>query len=177
MTADEQVRAIKANDEQALKRLYVGNFDRVKQFVMVHNGTADDAKDIYHEAYLAVWRNIQMDKFVPRHEGALEAYLVQIARNKWLDHVRTSRYRLTDPLTSDSEVPMTFEAIDDITERRLKLIKMHFRKLGERCRKLLARFYYRNESMKKIAADMGWTEASAKNNKYRCMEKLLNMVK
>jgi len=177
MSVDEQVTAIKANDEQVMQQLYVGNFDRVKQFVMRNNGTADDAKDIYHEAYLAVWRNIRMDKFIPRHEGALDAYLVQIARNRWLDHVRTSRYKLTGSLTAEHEELMTFEAIDDITEKRLQLIKAHFRTLGEGCRKLLARFYYRNESMREIAADMGWTEASAKNNKYRCMEKLRKMMK
>jgi DNA-directed RNA polymerase specialized sigma24 family protein len=30
--------------------------------------------------------------------------------------------------------------------------------------------------LKEIAKDMGWTEATAKNNKYRCMEKLRSMI-
>ena len=42
-----------------MQQLYVENFDRVKQFVLRNNGTLDDAKDIYQEAYLSVWRNIR----------------------------------------------------------------------------------------------------------------------
>ncbi len=177
MSVDERLMAIKANDEQVMQQLYVDNFDRVKQFVLRNNGTLDDAKDIYQEAYLSVWRNIQLDKFIPYREGALEAYLVQVARHKWLDHLGTSRYKHTVSLASEHENLMTFDALDDITEKRIQIIKTHFRTLGEGCRKLLTRFYYRNESMKEIAADMGWTEATAKNNKYRCMEKLRNMIK
>src|SRR5690606_1503721 len=176
MSVDEQLIAIKANDEQVMQQLYVDNFDRTKQFVLRNHGTLDDAKDIYQEAYLSAWRNIRMDRFTPRHDGALEAYLLQIARHKWLDHLRTSRFKHTVSLAPEHENLMTFDTLDDITEKRIQLIKTHFRALGEGCRKLLARFYYKNESMKTIAADMGWTAATAKSNKYRCMEKLRNMI-
>lgn len=177
MSVDEQLMAIKANDERFMQQLYVDNFDRVKHFVLRNSGTVDDAKDIYQEAYLSVWRNIRMDKFTPRHNGALEAYLLQIARYKWLDTLRSLSYKNTTSLKPAHENLMTFEELDDITERRLQLIKAQFRNLGAGCQKLLARFYYNKESIKQIATDMAWTEATAKNNKYRCMEKLRNMIK
>src|SRR5690606_13865339 len=149
----------------------------VKQFVLRNSGTLDDAKDIYQEAYLSVWRNIRMDKFTPRHDGALEAYLLQIARYRWLDHLRSLSYKNTTSLKPLHENLMTFEELNDITEKRLQRIKVQFRTLGEGCQKLHARFYYNNESMKQIASDMGWTEVTAKNNKSRCMEKLRNLIK
>lgn len=177
MSIDEQLTAIKANDEKVIQQLYANNFDRVKLFVLRNNGTPRDARDIYQEAFLSAWRNIQLDKFTPRQEGALGAYIFQIARYKWLDHLRSLSYKNTVTLKSQHENLMTFEELDDITEKRLQLIKANFRTLGEGCQKLLTRFYYSNESMKTIAADMGWTEATAKNNKYRCMEKLRNLTK
>ena len=177
MSVDEQLMAIKANDEKVIQELYMDNFDLVKLFVLRNNGTPDDAKDIYQEAFLSAWRNIRMDKFRPRQDGALEAYILQIARYKWLDHLRTSRYKHTVSFVSEHENLMTFDTPDDITEKRIQIIKTHFRTLGEGCHKLLTRFYYKNESMKTIAADMGWTEATVKNNKYRCMEKLRNLIK
>src|SRR5690606_1968493 len=129
------------------------------------------------EAYLSLWRNIKMDRFSSHHDGALEAYLFQIARFKWLDHLRTLRFRQTVQLEPDNEGLMTFEELDDITEKRILIVKTHFRLLGEGCRRLLSRFYHGKESLKEIAKDMGWTEATAKNNKYRCMEKLRSMIK
>lgn len=177
MSIDEQLTAIKANDEKVIQQLYANNFDGVKLFVLRNNGTPRDARDIYQEAFLSAWRNIQLDKFTPRQEGALGAYIFQIARYKWLDHLRSLSYKNTVTLKSQHENLMTFEELDDITEKRLQLIKANFRTLGEGCQKLLTRFYYSNESMKTIAADMGWTEATAKNNKYRCMEKLRNLIK
>ncbi|HET9052857.1 MAG TPA: sigma-70 family RNA polymerase sigma factor [Cyclobacteriaceae bacterium] len=177
MSIDKQVAAIKADDEQFMHQFYVYNFGMVKQFVLQNNGTADDAKDIYQEAYLAVWRNIKMDRFDPKYDGALEAYIFQVARHKWLDYLRSSRYRNTASWEPEHEVATNFEEVDDTTGERIKSMKACFRKLGENCRRLLTRFYYGKEPMKAIADDMGWTEASAKNNKYRCMEKLREMMK
>lgn len=177
MSIDEQLAAIKANDKKVMQQFYVYNFGRVKQFVLQNNGNTDDAKDIYQEAYLAVWRNIKMDKFDPKHNGALEAYLFQIARHKWLDHLRSLRYKNTASWKPEHEVLTNFEEIDDKTVERIRSMKACFRQLGENCRRLLTRFYYDKESMKDIAEDMGWTEATAKNNKYRCMERLREMMK
>lgn len=177
MSVDDQLAALQANDERFMQEFYHDNFDRVKRFVLDNNGTVEDAKDIYQEAYLSVWRNVRMDRFTPRHAGSLEAYLLQIARYKWLDRLRSMPHKNTTALQPVHENLMTFEELDDITEKRLELIKARFRSLGNGCQELLGRFYYGNESMKQIATDMGWTEATAKNNKYRCMEKLRKLIK
>ena len=64
-------KAIKANDEAALKNLYKDNYYKIEMYVLNNNGTSEDAKDIYQEAFIAVWRNIQLDKFYPENENAL----------------------------------------------------------------------------------------------------------
>ncbi|MEI9913190.1 MAG: sigma factor [Bacteroidota bacterium] len=59
---DEWIRKLKANDEQALKALYAANYSKVENYVLDNSGSAEDAKDIYQEAFIAVWRNIQLDQ-------------------------------------------------------------------------------------------------------------------
>ena len=52
----------KNNDEQVLKYLYVTNYAKIEKYVLSNSGTIDEAKDIYQEAFIAVWRNVQLDK-------------------------------------------------------------------------------------------------------------------
>lgn len=172
----QQLDAIKANDEKALQDLYTANYKLVEKFVLQNSGTKDDAKDIFQEAFIATWRNVHLDKFTPTGEGSLNAYLFQIARFKWLDKVRSSNVKKTITLEEKHEQLMTFEEWNDRDTERLQLIRDKFRLLGDSCRELLTRFYYKKESLKDIAAEMNWTEATAKNNKYRCMERLRNMI-
>lgn len=171
-----QLDAVKANDEQTLQHLYAANYPAVERFVLQNSGTKADAKDVFQEAFTVMWRNVQLDKFTHKSEGSLNAYLFQIARHKWLDRLRSPTVKKTTTLEKEDETLMTFDQTDDTNVERLRTIKEKFRQLGDNCRELLIRFYYRRQSLKEIAASLEWTEATAKNNKYRCMQKLREMV-
>jgi RNA polymerase sigma factor (sigma-70 family) len=173
----EQLQAIKANDEQTLKALYQANYSKIEMYVLNNKGTVDQAKDIYQEAFIAVWRNIQLDKFHPETETALEGYLYQIAKNKWLDYLRSGHHTKIVRMDDDKFSQVQGEGISEEENEYINSVKNYFTKIGENCKDVLTRFYYRKESMKQIAAAFGWTEASARNNKYRCIEKLRELIK
>ncbi|MGB8194838.1 MAG: sigma-70 family RNA polymerase sigma factor [Chitinophagaceae bacterium] len=171
-----QFRAIRQNDESVLGQLYASNYPRVESFVVNNSGTADQAKDVFQEAFIAVWRNIQLDRFQPQSGAGLDAYLFQIAKNKWMDYLRSGHYtkvvRMNTTVLSareDDEAPAG-------EHEYLAAVKKHFAALGDNCKKVLTMFYYDNESMKQIADQMNWTEATAKNNKYRCIQKLKELI-
>jgi RNA polymerase sigma factor (sigma-70 family) len=171
----EQLIAIKANDDEALRALYRNNYHKIESYILNNSGTAEQAKDIFQEAVIAVWRNIQLDKFQPENETAIEGYLYRIARNKWMDHLRSGHHNKVvwmDEDLHDSEV----QALPEDESEYLQAIKKHFKDLGENCKKILTRYYYYNEPMKQIAAAMGWTEATARNNKYRCIQRLKELI-
>ena len=168
--------AIKANDEDALKSLYEDNYFKIEMYVLNNNGTSQDAKDIFQEAFIAVWRNIQLDKFYPENEGALQGYIYRIAKNKWLDHLRSAHYKKTIKL-KDAENSLTEDELPDEEVQYISEVKKKFRELGKNCREVLARFYYKKQSMKTIAEEFKWTEATAKNNKYRCLQRLRELLK
>lgn len=172
----DTVRAIRFNDEAALRQLYATNYPRVERFVLNNSGNQDQAKDVFQEAFIAVWRNIQMDKFQPQNESSLDAYIFQIAKNKWMDQLRSSHFTRVVSMEK-AVVPQQEDDLPVEGEHAyLEAVKTHFKSLGENCRKVLRSFYFDNQSMKDIADAMGWTEATAKNNKYRCIQKLKELI-
>ncbi len=168
-TQGQLTEAICQNDGKVLKWIYQKNFPKVQQLVLANSGNAEQAKDIYQDAFLAFWTNIKTGKFSPENESALSGYLYQISKNKWLDTLRSQDHKRT--VYRESFAEQVEEEPED-KESSLVRIEGAFSKLGENCRELLTRFYYQKESIASLAKYFGWTEATAKNSKYRCMEKL-----
>ncbi|PVW17357.1 RNA polymerase sigma factor [Marixanthomonas spongiae] len=174
----ELISAIKANNERALQKLYIENFYKTEQYILKNNGTMPQAKDTYQEAFITVWRNIKDGKFVPENETAVQGYLYQIAKYKWLDFLRSSRYKKTtpfEPLENNKDMAIS-ETIDTETETKRKQTMLAFEKLGTECKKLLTDFYYNKKSMREIASQFEIEEASARNKKYRCINKLRELT-
>lgn len=172
----DQLSAIRKNDEKALRLLYQSNYPKVQKFVLDNNGNTDEAKDIFQEAFISCWRNIQLDKFQPQHEAALDAYLFQIAKNKWLDRLRLIKKVQLVPITNESNGIGDTKELAEKEEQLIRSIKENFLRIGDLCRDTLQRFYYQRQSMQMIADAMGWTEATARNNKYRCLQQLRKLI-
>ncbi len=66
-SAFEQLMRIKANDEKVLGELYRHNYRKVENYILKNSGTAEHAKDIFQEAFLALWPNVQLNKFQPEN--------------------------------------------------------------------------------------------------------------
>lgn len=177
----ELVHAIKTNNSVALKSLYTSNYYKIESLVIRNNGTKDHAKDIYQEAFIIVWKNIKNDSFVPQNETALQGYLYQIAKNKWMDVLRSSTYKKTkliphEAVFTDKFEEQNHEEEQDIFRHKLKQAMDAFKLLGNPCKELLTTFYFEKKSLREIADELQIEETTARNKKYRCMEKLREMV-
>ena len=171
----EQLSAFKNNNQLYLGQLYAQNYPVLERYVLQNNGSEAEAKDIFQEAFIAVWRNIKLEKFTPGSEQEFQAYLFRVGKNKWISHLRSSGYKDTVRL-SENEVEIE-DDIDRDDSKLLQAVGENFKQLGANCRELLTQFYYRRQSLKIIANLFGWTEATARNNKYRCLEKLRTLLK
>ena len=116
------------------------------------------------------------DKFFPLNETAIQGYLYKIAKNKWTDHLRSSQYKKTAPLVDNfhqAENTDVFDIEKNIEEDNKLITTMEaFSKLGAECKELLTKFYFNKQSLRDIAANLHLGEASARNKKYRCIQKL-----
>lgn len=162
-----------AFNDKALEALYVANFYKTEAFVLANKGTAEEAKDVYQEAFIAVWQNIKMGRFVMQNESSLEAYLFQIAKFKWYDHLKAAKKIKLVPLENTVAVDSAYTGEE---EKYIRKVQHHFQQLGQPCRQVLTLFYFMKQNLATIAATFSWTEATAKNNKYRCLQRLRNLV-
>lgn len=173
----QTLQAIRQNDDAALAALYKAHYAATQQYVLQNRGTAEQAKDIFQEAFIVLWRNIQMQKFVPENEQSIAAYLYRVSKNKWISYLRSAQHKLSATLPQEQAEDSTADEIDAEQQSYINNVVRHLQQLGHQCKELLTAFYYKKQSMRQIGEQFGWTEASAKNNKYRCLEKLRNLMK
>ncbi len=172
------INAIKANDATALQMLYCNNYPKVESYILNNHGAREQVKDIYQEAFIAMWRNIQLNKFNPESDSALQGYLFRIAKNKWIDHLRSDARLNIVPLEDNGEESGDINgALNNDESEYVLMVRNNFKHLGERCRDLITKFYYNRQSLRQIAEFFNWTEATAKNNKYRCLQQLRELIK
>lgn len=175
------IKAIKANDNSTLQSLYNSNYFKVETLVLKNNGSVEQAKDIFQEAFIILWKNIKQDKFVPESKSAINKYLYTIAKNKWMGYLRSNAYKKTVSQTDFPESKSSKLHIHPSTEnhefeQNLTKVMTAFEHLGEPCKSLLKAFYFDKKSMKDLAHELNMNTASVKNKKYRCMQRLRELA-
>jgi len=172
------IKAIQANDTVVLQKLYSENYPKVEAHILRNNGNKAQAKDVFQEAMIALWRAVKSEKFQAINSSAVQGYLYTIAKNKWIDYLRSSGYKkeVSSELVMTNWGEVDEEEEDSDYEVKLKLARDAFKQLGENCRVLLSKFYFEKKSMEAIAEILKLDAASTRNKKYRCMQKLRAMV-
>lgn len=167
---EEIIRGIKNNDSKVIQIFYKSQLSKVEQYVTSNNGTPEDAKDIYQEAFIVLWKNLKDDKFQPENGTAIAGYLYQIAKNKWLDKLRVTKNIKRIELHSNMQ--LADDEYGEESEVYHQWVVKEFNNLGKTCKEVLKMFYFHKESMDHIASVFGWSSATARNNKYRCIQQL-----
>ena len=171
----------KSNNTAQLKAIYEFNYPKVETFVLKNSGSKEEAKDVYQEAFIAVWHNVKSDKFTPLSVDSIHAYIFTIAKNKWMDVLRSNGFKKTVAVSQlkhfDVSIENSSEIDDDIlNNKRLQNVMQAFNYLGEACKGLLTKFYFEKKSMQLIADELLLDAASTRNKKYRCMQKLRELA-
>ena len=173
-TNEELVSGIAENDRQVLNYIYHKNFPAVKQYVIQNSGEEADARDIFQEAMIATWMNIRDRKFQLVDGTTLDGYLCQIARNKWLDHLRSKSTRHTVRLVN-SPADYAIESDNDShlnEEERIVYLQRLYNSLGLKCQQILKLFYFKKQSLLQISESLNHDPETLRTMKYRCMMKL-----
>lgn len=149
--------------------LYQKHFPAVRQYVQQNSGTGHDAQDVFQEAMTVLWLSVKEGRLVPDADPG--GFLYRVAKNKWLDIVRSAARRHMKVVHDERVLEQGAEATDDLDERITRLRGVYDR-LDEKCRAVLDQFYFERKDLGTIAAAMGVEEDSIRTIKYRCMMKL-----
>jgi RNA polymerase sigma-70 factor, ECF subfamily len=183
--ADEQslVRKAQAGDRLAFDDL-VRRYDRdVLRLALNLVHRPEDARDIYQESFLRVYRNLHRFRF----ECSFYTWLYRIVTNVALDHLRrrTSRREDQAPVPEDAESGTRdfFDRQPELRaaanpEKRLlgeelgEQIQEAMKRLSPRERMVFEMKHYQGLRLRAIGDLLGTSEETAKNSLFRATRKL-----
>lgn len=178
MTDSELVHLVRSGDVAGLSFVYEKYrrefFGWIRKF---SNCSAEEAQEYYQAATVILYDNIMSSK-VTELQSSLKTYLFGIGKNLTYQHHRKAKRYERAKAEYMIEVELASDARQAIqTEHNLKLVARCLTLIGEPCRQLLDFFYFSKKSMEEISSAMGYKNPeTAKNQKYKCMERLRKLV-
>jgi RNA polymerase sigma factor (sigma-70 family) len=168
------IKAIAENDESAFEFLYDEYYSIVSGFIKSKGGEEEDARDIFQEAIMSVWQNIKMGRY--EDNGQFKSYFVQICKFKWYDQLksasRNNTIELNEQITSEKA-----EIVEGQEDEKMEKLLFWYDRIQEPCKGLLRMFYFERKSFADIGKVLNITPESAKNQKYRCVRKIKELIK
>src|SRR5271170_2280082 len=175
------IRAAQRGDEQAFERL-VRTYDQsVLRIALNLLRSPEDARDVYQEAFLRVYRNLNNFRF----DCSFHTWLYRIVTNICLDHLRKRKVRREEPAVVDTpEGPLDRmndfpeEAAHADPERSLWNVQIGQRIEGAlggltpRERMVFELRHYQGLRLRNIGEILGTSEEAAKNCLFRATQKM-----
>ena len=154
---------------ELFKELYRAVFPKVARYVSKKGGTLEDAKDVFQSALIIFYeQSVANSENVENEAG----YIFGIARHLWSKTYKSEivKTNLTDERMNE------YQSYTPSVDSQ-KLLN-HIRATGKKCLEMLKSFYYEKQSMGDLAENFGFSSVrSATVQKYKCLEKVRDMIK
>ena len=175
------IRAAQAGDQDAFEQL-VRTYDQsVLRLAMNLLRSPEDARDVYQEAFLRVYRNLQSFRF----DCSFHTWLYRIVTNICLDQLRKRKVRKEESSTVEtSEGPLDrMESVEEesahadpersLWNRQLRArIESALADLTPRERMVFELRHYQGMRLRQVGEVLGTTEEAAKNCLFRATQKM-----
>ncbi|MCF8378087.1 MAG: RNA polymerase sigma factor [Bacteroidales bacterium] len=172
----EIIDGIRRRDNRVLSYVYKSHYSAILNLVLTNSGSEDDAKDIFQETLIVVFKNIR-EKADFNLSSGFQTYMYSIARLLWLKTIRNrkedqKRLNESHPYI-DFEPPKPFNDQDI----RYSLYQRAYRTIPEDCQEIL-RLTVDGVSQKDIAEKLGFrSENYIKKRKHFCKQYLIDKIK
>ena len=178
---NELIRAAQAGDRAAFEELVRAYDQGVLRLAMNMLRSPEDARDIYQETFLRVYKNL--DNF--RFDCSFHTWIYRIATNLCLDQLRKRKVRREEPTVLATNEG-TLDRMDTVPEERADgdpLRSLHSGQIRKRVREALGQLtprertvfelrHYDGMRLRNIGDMLGTTEEAAKNCLFRATQKM-----
>lgn len=175
------IKAAQAGDQDAFGQLVRAYDQSVLRLAMNLLRSPEDAQDVYQEAFLRVYRNINNFRF----DCSFHTWLYRIVTNLCLDQMRRRKVRREEP-TVIATTEGTVDRVDSVADQRAdgdpqrKLFSGQIRRkvkevlngLTARERMVFEMRHYQGLRLRNIGEILGTTEEAAKNCLFRANQKM-----
>lgn len=162
------LQQIRHDDGRGAGLLYSHCYPAIERYVIQHNGTVDNAKDVFQDTLLIVLTNVRKPDF--QLTSSLRTYVFSISKHLLMRQLKhETRYAAT-PLEELSEANMpVFETV--VSPSVIDTIGAILSTITARCLALLTALFFQNKPIDAIVRDDGYASRhSAQNQKYKCLE-------
>lgn len=170
------IEGILHQDEKVLRDIYADNFPSVKRYILDNSGSEQDAKDVFQDAIIIIYRKIKEGTF--ELSSTFKSYIYSVCRFLWLKELERKRER-----NANSNSYIEYEEVPDVTideyekNEQYKLYQLHFKRLSKDCQKIL-KLFLDKVPLKDIADELGVDSMQfMKKKKYKCKEQLIKYIK
>jgi RNA polymerase sigma-70 factor (ECF subfamily) len=179
------IRAVQQGERDAFEHLVSAYDQSVLRLAMNLLRSSEDARDVYQEAFLRVYRNIHTFRF----DCSFHTWLYRIVTNVCLDHLRKRKVRKEEqPSVDTADGPMDrMEIFEEVSahadperaawNRQLRnQIEEGLRGLTPRERMVFELRHYQGMRLRNIGEILGTSEEAAKNCLFRATQKMRTLL-
>ena len=169
------VRRAQDGDAEAFGLLYDHYVTMVFRYLLHRVGDRAQAEDFTSETFVRALRRIDSLSFQGRDVGA---WLVTIARNIVLDHVKSSRFRLEVTTADMRDADRATDGPEDAVVQALtnEQLLACIRQLGSEQQECISLRFLQGLSVAETAAVMGKTDGAVKALQHRAVRRLADLV-
>ena len=172
-TDDQIIEGIFRKDRSILDYLYKKQFGKIQKFILKRGGDTETVKDVFQEAMLIIYSKIR-DRGL-KLTCSFSTYFFAVCRNLWFHELRMKKRAGSGLLLSENMVEEPVPP-HDIQPELTELIKYHFNKLSEDCKKVLE-LHFKRKTLTDICMILGYKDVKyAADRKYRCKKSLFYRV-
>jgi len=164
------IDALLNNDMGLVSEIYRKFAPQCKSFIIKNSGNAEDAKDIFQESILYLFRRAKTEHI--KLSVPFGGYLYFVYRNKWLDELK--KRKIFNLRIEDIDLYIN-DTTTYLKELKFIIYKTCYDKLKEACKEILGSRFLDLDS-KEIAEELQIEPNAVDQRMYYCREKLKKCI-
>ena len=174
-TVEAIIEGLKTSDNNVLEYVYKKYFPIVRFFVIKNSGTDEDAKDVFQESLILIYKRLKDESL--DLTCSFKTYLYSVCRIQWLRQLEKKKVR--NEVVTDNQVFVQLdEDIEELVaeQEQFRIYQKHFQLLHKDCQEIL-RLFLKKVPLKEIAQKMNIkSDKYLKKRKYACKEALIKRI-
>lgn len=171
---DKLLDAFIKADSKVILYFYENYLPAISKYICRNNGTHDDARDVFQDALLALFKQAKGSDFILT--ASLKTYIFSICRYQWLKKLRKNKKE--ESLVDDFDLQDDGSNIIVHLEKaeRFHILHNHLSMFSGNNRKILE-LYLKKFSTDEIAEQLGLSRLYVKKKKFECKKQLIESIR
>ncbi len=161
------------SEREILLLFYESYLPIVINYIRKNGGNEEDARDVFQEALLVLYKQAKSGKFVLL--ASLKTYIFSICRHQWLKLLRKNQR--VESFDESLEIIDLSSDIVQLVEKaeRFRLLQTHLSKMSESSQQIL-NLHFQAYSTEEIANELGLSKLYVKKIKTEYLKELIESI-